>query len=147
MKFCFPCDSIEFFAAVPNIYSRQKERKLSLIKRQGLQACLGTCFLREANSAEAPANYVLQLQEPDEEPVLILLRWFLMDGEEAVFFLRIVPDRYNSSAVSTGSKAALNSPVLPFQLEPTLLGFKLAIKQKSPCPKTQHLYKKYSAQL
>ena len=49
-------------------------------------------------------------------------------------YIKILSARQNrltSLCFLAGSKAALNSPVLPFQLEPTSLGFKLAIKQKT----------------
>lgn len=101
MKFYFPCERIDdFFRSIPNKYSRQKDHKLSLLKRQGLRACEGTAFLRKANSSEAPANYVLLLQEPGEEPILVLMRWFQIDNEEVIFFLRIIPDKYNSVRAS-----------------------------------------------
>lgn len=101
MKFIVPCELIDdFFAAIPSRYSRQKERKLSLLKRHGLKACLGTTFLREANPSEAPANYVLLLQEPDDETIFILMKWFLIDNEEAICFLGIIPEKYSSVKVS-----------------------------------------------
>lgn len=97
MKFFASCNCIDdFFAAVPSIFSRQKDHKLSLLKRQGLMACVGTSFLREATASEAPANYVLMLQEPGEETILILLKWFQIEHEEAIFFLRIIPEKFNS---------------------------------------------------
>ena len=101
MKFYFLCNCVDdFFAAVPCRYLRQKEHKLALLKRQGLSFCIGTTFLREANSSEAPANYVLILQEPGEDEILVLLRWFQIDNEEAIIFLRIIPDEYNNEKVS-----------------------------------------------
>lgn len=96
MKFYFSCEGIdEFFSNVPFGYSEQIRRKLSLLKRQGLKACLGTSFLQEAASFQAPANYVLLLQEPACETIFIFLKWFQDGNEEAIHFLGIVPEQYH----------------------------------------------------
>ena len=99
MKFYFACKGIdEFFANVPPGYTEQKNRKLSLLKRHGLKACLGSSFLREATLSQAPANYVLLLQEPGYETIFVLLRWFQDGDGEAIFFIGIIPEKFHYQA-------------------------------------------------
>lgn len=96
MKFIFPCARInDFFAAIPRIYSRQKEHKLSLLKRHGIKACLGTAFLRKATPSEAPAEYVLLLQDPEAETIFIMLKSTVVDNEDVIIFLSIIPEKYS----------------------------------------------------
>lgn len=101
MKFIFPSTCFDdFFSAIPPIYAQQKKHKLNLLKRHGLHACLGTAFLRQATPSEAPAEYVLLLQDPGIETIFIFLQWKVINDEEVIIFLGIIPQRYSSMSKS-----------------------------------------------
>ena len=83
----------QFFHKIPEEYHHQIERKLNVLKRHGIAECLNTVFLRPANQDEAPANYVLILQESNKEPIFILLSW--KPDDEIIYFIKILPVRFS----------------------------------------------------
>lgn len=98
MKYIYPCN--DFFKNLPEVYSNQKDHKLRILKRQGLTACLGCAFIRDANAMETPANYALILREPEVEPIIVLFYWFIVEDEETISFIRITPDKFDCRNVS-----------------------------------------------
>lgn len=86
-------NSKEFFMHIPKVYNRQRVHKLKLLKRHGIERCLNTVFLRPAKVSEAPADYVLILEESGIEAIFILFQW---DAQhETAFFFQILPVQYN----------------------------------------------------
>lgn len=95
MRMIYGCNDNpnEFFALIPEGYSRQREHKLNLIKRHGIEKCLNTVFLRLADASEEPADFVLMLKETGRESILILFQWDPQN--ETAYFFRILPVKYS----------------------------------------------------
>lgn len=91
-KYAHNLNDESFFALVPSVYREQQVRKMKVLQRHGVEGCKDTVFLRPANISEAPADYVLTLQDDGIESISILFKW---DREEnTAYFFRILPDRY-----------------------------------------------------